>query len=90
MLGLDKKDLILFVPTLPTNLDGKKLQLEHQKQHSHLHLENKILSTPAFDIYEILESHHNANSTSKEIEKSKIIIEPKNTTEITDNIWENF
>ena len=90
LLGLDKKDLILFVPTLPTNLDGKKLQLEHQKQHSHLHLKNKILSTPAFDIYEILESHHNANSTSKEIEKSKIIIEAKNTTEITDNIWENF
>jgi len=90
LLGLDKKDLMLFVPTLPTNLAGKKLQLEHQKQHSHLHLKNKILSTPAFDIYEILESHHKANSTSEEIENSKIIIEPKNTTEITDNIWENF
>ncbi len=90
LLGLDKKDLMLFVPTLPTNLNGKKLQLEHQKQHSHLHLKNKILSTPAFDIYEISESHHNETSTSKDIENSKIIVEPKNTKEIADNIWENF
>lgn len=90
LLGLDKKDLMLFVPTLPTNLNGKKLQLEHQKQHSHLHLNNKILSTPAFEIYEILESHHNTSSTSEEIKNSKIIIEPENTTKITDNIWENF
>ncbi|MCK4865420.1 MAG: hypothetical protein KAT06_08295 [Gammaproteobacteria bacterium] len=81
LLGLDKKELMLFVPTLPTNLKDKKLQLEHQKQHSHLHLKNKVLSTPAFDIYEVLESHHNETSTAEKI---------KTTTKITDNIWEIF
>lgn len=90
LLGLNKKDLMLFSPTLPTNLNGKKLQLEHQKQYSHLHLKNKVLSTPAFDIYEILETQHSENTKSNEVENSKINVEPKNTTEITDNIWENF
>ena len=90
LLGLDKKDLMLFVPTLPTNLKGKKLQLEHQKQHSHFHLKNKILNTAAFDIYEILESHSIENSSSQKSSSPKIIVEPNNKTEITDNIWENF
>ena len=90
LLGLDKKDLMLFVPTLPTNLMGKKLQLEHQKQHSHLHLKNKILSTSAFDIYEILESHNKETTNSQYFKNSKIIVEPKVNTEITENIWEHF
>jgi len=90
LLGLDKKDLLLFVPTLPTNLIDKKLQLEHQNQHSHLHLKNKVLSTSAFDIYEIFEPHYKDHTKSQENINSKIIIEPKMSTEITDNIWENF
>ena len=90
LLGLNKKDLLLFIPTLPANLNGKKLQLEHQKQYSHLHLKNKILSTPAFDIYEIQESTNSDSTSSKKMDNSKIIVKPNNKTEISDNIWENF
>ena len=90
LLGLDRKKLMLFVPTLPTNLDGKKLQLEHQKQHSHLHLKNKILNTPAFDVYEIFESQPKSNTSSQNIKKPENIIESNNKTTLNDNIWENF
>lgn len=83
LLGLDRKNLMLFLPSLPTNLNGKKLELEHQNQHSHIYLKNKILSTPAFDIYEIHESQIKESLSSQKINKSEIIIE-------TDNIWNNF
>lgn len=93
LLGLDKKKLLLFVPTLPTNLDGKKLELEHQNQRSHLHLKNKVLSTPAFDIYEILETQtktSNASASHKNV-NSEHVIEADNTNPtLTDNIWQNF
>ena len=75
---------MLFLPSLPTNLNGKKLELEHQNQHSQIYLKNKILNTPAFDIYEIHESQsHDSSLSSQKINRSEIIIE-------TDNIWNNF
>jgi hypothetical protein len=90
LLGLDRKKLMLFVPTLPTNLNGKKLELEHQKQHSQIHLKNKILSTPAFDIYEILELQNKDRRSSQSLNKAKIIINTNENMESTDNIWKNF
>ena len=82
LLGLDRKKLMLFMPTLPTNLNGKKLELEHQKQHSQIHLKNKLLSTPAFDIYEIHEPQTIDNTCSQNISNTD--------TTLADTIWENF
>lgn len=90
LLGIDRKNLMLFVPTLPTNLEGKKLQLEHHNQHSHIHLKNRILTTPAFDVYEIHESQTKEHSTSSNITKPEFVVESNNKTELTDNIWDNF
>lgn len=90
LLGLDRKKLMLFIPTLPTNLNGKKLELEHQKQHSQIHLKNKLLSTPAFDIYEIYEPQTTDNTSSQNIKKAEIIFNNKTETELADTIWENF
>ena len=83
LLGLDRKKLMLFLPTLPTNLNGKKLELEHQNQHSQIHLKNKTLTTPAFDIYEINETQMKEPRSSQQLSKFDMIIE-------TDNIWDNF
>lgn len=88
LLGLDRKKLMLFVPTLPTNLNGKKLELDHQDQRSHIHLKNKILATPAFDIYEILESETKEKTSSKN--KDEVEINKKSKSELTNNIWESF
>ena len=90
LLGLDTKKLMLVVPTLPTNLNGKKLQLEHQNQHSQIHLKNKLVTTPAFDVYEILESQTKENVSSQNINNPEYIVTPTKTTELTDNIWDNF
>ncbi|MDH5659795.1 MAG: hypothetical protein OEY65_02255 [Gammaproteobacteria bacterium] len=90
LLALDRKKLMLFVPTLPTNLDGKKLQVEHQKQQSHFHLKNKILNTPAFDVYEIYEPQPDSHASSQDIKKPENIIESNNKTNLNDNIWESF
>ncbi len=91
LLGLDKKELMLFVPTLPTNLAGKKLQLEHHDQYSQIHLKNKILSTSAFDVYEILETQPIDNTSSHQnINKADVIIDTNMQATLTDNIWENF
>ena len=89
LLGLDRKKLMLFIPTLPTNLNGKKLELEHQKQHSQIHLKNKLLSTPAFDIYEIHEPQITTNTTSQNINKTETTIDSAET-QLADTIWENF
>lgn len=90
LLGLDKSKLILFVPSLPTNLNGKKLQLDHQNQSSYIHLKNKILTTPAFDAYEILESQTNEADSSQDLEKSKPNKQTTKPTILSDNIWKNF
>lgn len=90
LLGLDRKKLMLFIPSLPTNLNGKKLELEHQNQHSQIHLQNKILSTPAFDVYEIHEPQNKDNNSSQNSHNPKIIIENNDETHLSDNIWENF
>ncbi len=84
LLGLDQQKLILFVPILPTSLNGMKLQLEHQGQQSKISLKNKILSTTAFDAYEIHEPKKGANQSDK-LETSE-----KKTEEITNSIWKNF
>ncbi len=81
LLGLNQKKIVLFVPTLPTNLSEKKLELEHQNKHSKIIVEHKILSTSAFDAYKILEPN-NPNFTEK---KTPMII---NNTE--NKIWDNF
>lgn len=90
LLGLDSKKLMLFVPTLPTNLNGKKLKLEHQKQHSQIHLKNKILTTSAFDVYEILETQTHAETQTQSMKKPEIIIKANEKTKLTDNIWDDF
>lgn len=90
LLGLDKKKLMLFIPTLPTNLNGKKLELEHQKQRSQIHLKNKILSTAAFDIYEIHEPLVSDYTSSQNMNKNDIIINNHTETHLTDEIWHNF
>lgn len=90
LLGLDRKNLLLFVPTLPTNLKGKKLQLDHHDQHLHIYLKNKTLTTPAFDVYEIHEPQVNENNSSKNIHKNKINAKNNKNTDLTDNIWDNF
>ena len=90
LLGLDRKKLMLFIPTLPTNLNGKKLELEHQQQHSQIHLKNKLLSTSAFDIYEIHEPQTTDNTSSQNINKPEIIIDNNTETKLADAIWENF
>ncbi len=83
LLGLDRKKIMLFIPALPTDLKDKKLQLEHQAQHSEIYLKDKILTTPAFDVYEILETQTEDNLLSQKVNKLDVIIE-------TDTIWENF
>lgn len=90
LLGLDRKKLILFVPALPTNLNGKKLKLEHDKQHSQIHLKNKIVTTPAFDAYEILETNTADNKQNKNRKNPEAIIQTNEKTELTDKIWDNF
>ena len=88
LLGLDRKNLMLFAPTLPTDLKDKKIQLEHQKQYSQIHLKNKMLTTSAFDVYEIHEPVSSDNSLSQKTKQPEMIINSK--SELTDNIWENF
>lgn len=90
LLGLDRKKLMLFVPALPTNLNGKKLELEHQKQHSQIHLKNKILSTPAFEIYEIHEPLVSNYTSSQNMNKNHIIINNQTETHLADEIWRSF
>lgn len=75
LLELDRKNLMLFVPILPTNLKGKKLELEHQDQHSHTHLKNKVLTTPAFDVDEIFESRAKDRTNARDTTKPERIIE---------------
>ena len=86
LLGLDRQNLMLFVPTLPTNLNGKKIQLQHQDQFSQIHLKNKILSTSAFDVYEIHEPQTTENASAQN--QDEVIIKPN--LDLTDNIWKNF
>ncbi len=90
LLGLNRKKLMLFSPTLPTNLNGKKVQLEHQKQHSQIHLKNKILSTSAFDIYEIHEPQTTNNTSSQNTNEAETFIDNKTETKLADVIWESF
>jgi len=88
LLGLDTQKLMLFVPTLPTSLNGKKLKLDHNKQHSHIHLKNKVITTTAFDVYEIYETQSGQQTNHK------IAVEPvvssESKTHLNDSIWENF
>ena len=84
LLGLDRKKLMLFIPTLPTNLNGKKLELEHQKQHSQIHLKNKLLSSPSFDVYEILETQPDDRN------EPTLNTATKPITNLDDTIWETF
>ena len=88
LLGLDRKNLMLFAPTLPTDLKDKKIQLEHQKQYSQIHLKNKTLTTSAFDVYEIHEPTSLDNNSNQKIKQPEMVINSKN--EIADNIWDNF
>lgn len=88
LLGLDQQKLMLFVPTLPTNLSGKKIQLEHQKQHSKISLQNKILSTTAFDAYKILEPK--TNTKLKNETQPEVIVKTNKSEEFSENIWDSF
>ncbi|MDX1285644.1 MAG: hypothetical protein R3182_11555, partial [Draconibacterium sp.] len=92
LLGLDTKKLMLFVPTLPTDLKGKKLQLEHQKQHSRIRLKNRVLTTPAFDVYEIHEPTTQEDQMTQEIKPNPAVTKNKDKTQpvLSDKIWENF
>ena len=88
LLGLDRQKLLMFMPTLPTNLNGKKIQLEHQKQHSQIYLKNKLLTTPAFDIYEINEPQISENTSTENFDKP--VIKTNSIIELEENIWKNF
>ncbi len=90
LLGLSRKKLMLFIASLPTNLNGKKLELEHQKQHSQIILKNKILNMSAFDVYEIHEPQNKGNESSQNNYEQKIIIDNNDKTVLSDNIWKNF
>ncbi len=86
LLGLDQKKLMLFIPTLPTNLNGRKLELQHQKQYSSIHLKHKIYSTSAFDVYEIFDTAAHEKKTLGE----KAIVENPRTEQLADGFWQNF
>lgn len=88
LLGLDRQKLLIFMPTLPTNLNGKKIQLEHQKQHSQICLKNKLLTTPAFDIYEINEPQISESTSTENFDKP--VIKTNSIIELEENIWKNF
>ena len=88
LLGLDRKNLMLFAPTLPTDLKDKKIQLEHQKQCSHIELKNKTLTTSAFDVYEIHEPKSSDKTSNQIIKEPDMIINSKSV--LSDNIWENL
>ena len=88
LLGLDRQKLLMFIPTLPTNLNGKKIQLEHQKQHSQICLKNKLLTTPAFDIYEINEPQISESTSTENFDKP--VIKTNSIIELEENIWKNF
>ena len=91
LIGLDTKKLLLFVPTLPTNLNGKKLQIAHQDQLSSIRLNNRLLSTPAFDVYEIHEPAVKEHQKFQSINASEIInTEDQSHAVLSDNIWNNF
>ena len=79
---------MLFAPSLRTDLRDKKIQLEHQKQYSQICLKNKVLTTSAFDVYEIHEPLATDNLSSQELNQPEMII--KSNPELADNIWENF
>ena len=87
LLGLERKKLMLFVPTLPTQLNGRKLELEHQNQHSTIHLKNRLYSNPAFDVYEIMETRQGEPDKSM-IDTGQIHSEAENDT--SDAIWSHF
>jgi len=89
LLGLDQQELILFAPTLPTDLIGKKIQLEHQHQHSQINVENKILSTPAFDAYKILEPKPSEKAQT-EVKPKAVVPANNNKPELAENIWDSF
>lgn len=89
LLGLDRKKIMIFIPSLPTNLNGKKLELEHQKQHSNIYLKNKILTTTAFDVYEIHEPENSEKASSNEIQHHEII-PGESQSVLGDTIWKNF
>ena len=84
LLGLDTKKLILFVPSLPTNLCDKPLRLEHQTQKTKIKLKQNIISTNAFDAYQIIES----SSAEQVATKSQHPAYDK--PEITNTIWNDF
>ena len=91
LLGLSQQKIILFSPTLPADLAGKKLDIEHQTQHSKIIIENKIFSTAAFDAYKILETKNmqaKANNSLAE-KKTKLIID-NTISHTTDTVWDNF
>ena len=90
LLGLDQKKLMLFIPSLPTNLNNKILELEHQNQRSQIHLKDKFLSTPAFDIYEIHEPQQAESTTPQNSETPDAVIDNIPETNLVDPIWQNF
>lgn len=83
LIGLNTKKLMLFVPSLPTILNGKTIQLNYRNQYSKIQLKNKLLTTSAFDLYEIhkdqtqSQAHNNTNELNSKIDKAE-------------NIWKAF
>ena len=90
LLGLETKSLMLFVPSLPTKLSGKKLILDHQEQRSQIHLKNRILNTPAFDVYEIFETRNRYDEISQDTLSSVETEQTEKNTDLSDSIWKNF
>ena len=90
LLGLDRNNLLLFVPALSKNLKGKKLHLEHHDQHSHIYLKNRILSTSAFNVYEIHEPQITKRSKSNKVKQQERLTVVNTKTSLEDNIWQKF
>lgn len=92
LLGIERNDLLLFVPTLPSNLQGKSLHLEHNSQHTKIELSKKLYYSPGFDVYSILEISASNQLEHARLQSTRSIGSPQKDieSEFHDSIWNSF
>lgn len=83
LLGLDDHVPILFLPNLPTRLQGKSIHLEHGHHHGRVELTDQVIRSSTFDAYKLHEKHqhHTTMATPTGMHGNE---------EINDNVWSHI
>lgn len=89
LLGSSNSELMLFVPSLPTDLKNKKVHMDFHDQHTRVKLLKKIITNPKFDAYQI-ENTFNVEGTDDIQKNTSSMNSIEQDTSLPDNIWNSF